>query len=118
MQGLHTVVAVAVMAVNTVAFGTGLYYLRRRREPRRVFAHLVALGQTLLVAQAAIGLLLLSGDYRTQDQLHYVYGGLALAAVLSPWFYAPGDPRGRLAWFSGASLLAAALSVRAYTTGS
>jgi hypothetical protein len=118
MQGLHTVVAVAVMAVNAIASATGLYYLRRRREPRRLFAHLVALGQTLLVAQGAIGLLLLSGDFRSQDRLHYVYGGLALAAVLSPWFYAPSEPRARLAWFSGASLLAAALSVRAYTTGS
>jgi hypothetical protein len=36
--------------------------------------------------------------------------------VLSPWFYAPKEPRKRLAWFSGATLVAAALAVRAYTT--
>jgi hypothetical protein len=118
MQGLHIVVGLAVMAVNAVASGTGFYYLQRGREPRRVFAHLVALGQTLLVAQGAIGLLMLAGDDRTRDQLHYVYGGLALAAVVAPWFYAPSDTRGRVFWFSGASLVAAALSARAYTTGS
>jgi hypothetical protein len=45
-----------------------------------------------------------------------VYGSLALGAVLAPWLYAPSEPRRRLAWFSGASLLAGALAVRAYTT--
>ena len=56
--------------------------------------HLLALPQTLLVAQAALGLLLLSGDYRAADELHYVYGAVALGVVLSPWFYAPADPAG------------------------
>jgi hypothetical protein len=36
--------------------------------------------------------------------------------VLAPWFYAPKEPRRRLAWFSIATLVAAALAVRAYTT--
>ena len=58
--------------------------------------HLLALPQTLLVAEAAFGLLLLSGGYRAADKLHYLYGGVALAVVLSPWFYAPADPRRRL----------------------
>ncbi len=40
----------------------------------------------------------------------------ALLAVLSPWLYAPVEPRARLAWFSGATLVAAALGVRAYMT--
>ena len=42
---------------------------------------------------------------------------LALAAVLAPWLYAPAEPRRRLLWFSGATLLAAALAVRALMTG-
>ena len=118
MGGLHSIVGLLAIAVNGLAAVLGGVYLWRRREPSRVFAHLLALGQTLLVAQAAIGLLLLAGDHRATDRLHYVYGGLALAAVLSPWFYAPAEQRARLAWFSGASLLAAALSIRGYTTGS
>lgn len=118
MVGLHAIVALLVIVVNGAAFALGILFLRRRLEPRRVYAHLVALGQTLLVAQAALGLLLLSEDHRSPDRLHYLYGGLALGAILSPWVYAPPDQRARLAWFTGASILATALSIRAYLTGS
>lgn len=118
MVGLHSFVALSAIAVNGLAAVLGAVYFRRRSEPRRVFTHLLALGQTLLVAQAALGLLLLSDDHRSPDRLHYLYGGLALGAVLSPWLYAPPEPRARLLWFAGAALLATALSIRAYTTGS
>ena len=117
MQALHSVNALLLVAVNGLVAALGVLFLRRRAEPRRVWTHLVALGQTLLVAQGALGLLLLADDRRSDDQLHYLYGALALLAVLSPWLYAPADPRGRVAWFTGASVLAAALGVRAYTTG-
>ena len=50
-------------------------------------------------------------------RLHYLYGTLALLAALAPWLYAPADRRGRLAWFAGATLVAGALAVRAYMTG-
>lgn len=118
MVGLHSILALLAIVVNLLAFAVGAVYLMRRREPRRAYAHVVALGQTLLVAQAALGLLLLSDDRSSPDELHYMYGALALAVVLSPWLYAPPRPRARLAWFTGASALAAALSIRAYTTGS
>jgi hypothetical protein len=118
MVDLHSVVGLVVILVNGVACLLGLLYLKRRVEPSRPYAHLLALGQTLLLAQAAIGLLLLSSDHRSPDQLHYLYGGLALGAILAPWFYAPSDPRPRLVWFTGASFFAAALGLRAYLTGS
>ena len=59
--------------------------------------HLLALPQTLLVAQAALGLLLLSGNYRAADQLHYVYGavgarGRPVAVVLRAGRPAPAAP--------------------------
>ena len=41
---------------------------------------------------------------------------LALLAVLAPWLYAPTEPRARLLYFSIATLVAAALCVRAYMT--
>ena len=80
--------------------------------------HLLALAQTLLVAQVALGLLLLSDDRRAADDLHYAYGSLSLAAILAPWMYAPAEGRRRLLWFAGTSFLAAALAVRAFMTGS
>jgi hypothetical protein len=118
VQGLHSINAILLIAVNGLAALVGLVYYRRRTEPRRAFTHLLALGQTLLVAQAALGLLLLSDDQRSSDRLHYLYGALALGAVLAPWIYAPQEARARLLWFCGAALLAAALGVRAYLTGS
>jgi len=108
---------VLLIAANLLAFGWGAVYVRRKRTPGRVYAHVLALGQSLVIAQVAIGLLLLSEGYGTPDRLHPLYGGLALAAVLSPWLYAPPVPAKRLAWFVGATLFAAALSVRAYLTG-
>jgi hypothetical protein len=63
-----------------------------------------------------MGLLLLGDHRRAADRLHYLYGTLALLAALSPWLYAPTDPRRRLLWFGGATLVAAALAVRAYVT--
>lgn len=117
MLTAHHVIAFLVLAA---CFGSALLAgaaWRARREPRQAVAQLLALAQTLLVAQVALGLLLLSDHRRAPDRLHYLYGTLALLAVLAPWLYAPRDPRGRLAWFAGATLVAGALAVRAYLTG-
>jgi hypothetical protein len=88
----------------------------RRFGAGRVVAHLLALAQTLLVAQVALGLLLLADHRRAAERLHYLYGTLALVTVLAPWLYAPSDVRARLLWFAGAALVAAALGIRAYMT--
>jgi hypothetical protein len=112
----HHLLAFVVLAACAVAAVWGFVAYRRRREAGRTLAHLIALVQTLLVAQVALGLLLLSDHRRAGDHLHYAYGTLALCAVLAPWFYAPADPRRRLLWFAGATLVAGALGVRAYLT--
>ena len=89
---------------------------RRRGTPAASWPHALALAQTLIVAQFAVGLLLLA-DHRHADKgTHYMYGSLAVLAVAWPWFYAPPEPRRRLAWFAGATLFAAVLAVRAYMT--
>lgn len=116
MRDLHALNALALIAANLLAFGWGLYFVLRKRPPGRIYAHTLALAQALLIAQVALGLLLLSEGRRLADDLHYLYGVLSLLAVLSPWIYAPPVPARRLAWFTGATLLATALAVRAYTT--
>lgn len=116
MLRAHQIVGLCVLAVAAAgtAWGAASYF--RHRNPGRVLGHVIALVQTLLIAQVGLGLLLVSDDRRAGDDLHYVYGTLALAAVLAPWMYAPTDPRRRLAWFVGATLLAGALATRAYFT--
>jgi hypothetical protein len=114
MLTAHHVNAFLVIAACVVASASAL--LARHRRAGLGVAHLLALAQTLLVAQVGLGLLLLSDHKRAADRLHYAYGTFALLAVLAPWLYAPADPRARLAWFAGATLVAAALAVRAYLT--
>ena len=117
MLTAHLYLAVAlVVAAFAAAVWAGLAAWRRR-PAGRLLSHLLALVQTLLVAQVGLGLLLLSDGRRAPERLHYTYGTLALAAILAPWFYAPVEPRRRLFWFAGATLVAGALAVRALTTG-
>jgi hypothetical protein len=115
MLTAHHTVAFLVLAGAFAAAAAGFLAYRRAAAGRAV-AHLLALAQTLVVAQVALGLLLLSDGRRAPDELHYAYGTFALLALLAPWLYAPADPRRRLLWFAGASLVAGALAVRAYMT--
>jgi uncharacterized membrane protein len=118
MLTAHRVIAVASVAVTALAAILGGVAYLRARPPGALVAHLLALAQTVLVAQVGLGLLLLSDRRRAPDELHYLYGTLALSAVLAPWLYAPADPRRRLLWFAAATLVGAALAVRAYMTAS
>jgi hypothetical protein len=117
MVTVHVALGVAVLVVCAGAAALGLVAYRRGGAGPWV-AQALALAQTALIAQAAAGLLLLSDGRRAPDRLHYSYGALALGVALSPWFYAPVDPRRRLLWFAGTTLLAGALAVRAFMTGS
>ncbi len=116
MLTVHHTLALFVIAVTLVSAVWGAIAYFRRSTPSGLLAHLLTLSQTLVIAQVGLGLLLLSDHRRASAKLHYAYGTFALLAVLSPWFYAPAAPRKRLGWFAGATFIAAALAVRAYTT--
>jgi hypothetical protein len=116
MLTAHHTVAFLVIAVCLAAAVAALAAYLRRGRAGRLVAQLLALAQTILVAQVGMGLLLLTGSHRAADRLHYLYGALALLSILSPWLYAPSDSRRRLLWFGGATLLAGVLAVRAYMT--
>ena len=115
MLTTHRLLAFGVLAVTWGGALWGFWAYRRGRAGAAV-GHALALAQTVLIAQVALGLLLLSNHHRAPDKLHYAYGVFALLAVLAPWLYAPDEPRRRLLWFAGATLVAAALAVRAYMT--
>ena len=117
MVEAHRGFAYAVLAVTAAAVVAGAISYRRGRAGVAV-SHLLALAQTVIIAQVALGLLLLSDDHHAREDLHYLYGALALVAIVAPWLYAPRDPRLRLVWFVGATLVAGALAVRAYLSAS
>ena len=116
MVSVHVVLGVAVIAVCVAAAVLGLVAYRRRRAGTTV-SHALALAQTVLIGQAALGLLLLSDNRRASDRLHYAYGAMALGVALAPWFYAPAAGPRRLLWFAATTLVAGALAVRAFMTG-
>ena len=116
MLALHQWVALAVIAVAALAARWGGVTYLRRAEASASLGHVLARVQRLCVAQVGHGRRLVGACGRVDEDLDSVYGTLALLVVLAPWFYAPLEPRRRLAWFAGTSLVAAALAVRAYTT--
>jgi len=116
MLTVHHALAFLVIGVCLLATVLALVAYRRRVGASALVSHVLALAQTLVVAQVGVGLLLLADHHRADKSVHYMYGSLAVLAVAWPWLYAPPDPRRRLAWFAGATLLAAVLAVRAYMT--
>jgi hypothetical protein len=116
MLTAHYVLAFLVLGACVAAAGLAViaYWWPGTGGP--LVAHILALAQTLIVAEVAFGVLLLADDRHAADDVHYMYGSLAVLAVAWPFFYAPPDPRRRLLWFGGATLLAAVLAVRAYMT--
>jgi len=118
MVSLHVAIGVAVMVVCFASSLLGVIAYRRSGGAGALVSHALVLAQTLLIGQAAVGLLLLSDGKRAPDKLHYSYGAFALGVALSPWFYAPGTGSKRLLWFSGMTFVAGALAVRAFMTGS
>ena len=107
MLTVHHANAVLVIAVSFAA-GCPAYAARRRGASGWV-AHLIALAQTLVVAQVGLGLMLLAQHNLAADRLHYAYGRFAPSRSSRR-----GSDRtltnleGGLAWFAGSTLFAAA----------
>jgi hypothetical protein len=106
----------AFLVIGVCLLASAVAFIARRRGAGPITSQVLALAQTLVVAQVGLGLLLLSDHRRAADHLHYAYGTFSLLAVLSPWLYAPAEPKARLLWFAVAMLIGGALGVRAYMT--
>jgi hypothetical protein len=116
MLTVHHALAFLVVGVCVVGAALALLSYRRRGRGGNLVTQALALAQTLIVGEVAIGLLLLADHRRAAQGEHYMYGSLAVLSVAWPWFYAPREPRQRLAWFAVATLVAALLAVRAFMT--
>src|SRR6188768_3911596 len=117
MLAVHVALGIVVIGVCFASAALAFVAYRRAGTGGAFVSHALVLAQTLLIAQAAVGLLLSDGR-RAPEKLHYSYGALALGLVLVPWFYAPGVGPRRLLWFAVTTLVAGGLAVRAFTTGS
>jgi ABC-type uncharacterized transport system YnjBCD permease subunit len=113
----HMTIGALVVAINVLAGLWGLWTWRRGRESSRGLTQVLALSHTVIFAQAAFGLYLLSGGFRAPESLHYVYGLLPAGVVAFAYSARTADQRRNLLVFSIAALIAGSLSARAYMTG-
>jgi hypothetical protein len=117
---VHAVIGFAIVAGWFAMFLWGLIAFIIKREPNPWFWRLLAILQTLLVAQLALGLFLLALGNRAEGFLHYLYGVvfpaivLVVAHVVGRGMEDEGD-----AWkvFAVAAFFIFGLTLRALTTG-
>jgi hypothetical protein len=117
MPELHMFVGIALIVTNLAVAAWGFVSYRRDRPPGAIFTQVLALAQTAVIAQATLGLLLVSEGHRPHDKLHFAYGLLPLLAIAYPYALRGEDGRKNLLLFSAGSAIVAALGVRAYMTG-
>jgi hypothetical protein len=81
MTGVHTVLAIAVLATNLVAGAWGaIAWLRR--EPSVIFWYLLRVAQVVVVLQVMVGMVLLGTGHRAPEPLHVLYGIAPLVVAL------------------------------------
>ena len=117
MTTFHLVVGVGLLVSNLVAGLWGLLVYRGTLRAGRVYAQVLALAHTLVVGQAMLGLLLLGGERRAADSIHYVYGLAPLVLVGFAYSARTEDARRNVLVFSLSALVVAGLAARAWTTG-
>jgi hypothetical protein len=117
MPEVHMLVGSLLILSNAAAGAWGFLAYRRNAPPGRFYMHALALAQTAVIAQATLGLLLVSEGHRPGDKLHFAYGLLPLLAIAYPYALRGEDGRKNLLYFAAGSAIVAALGVRAYMTG-
>ena len=116
MVGVHHAVAFAVLAATFGAAAAGAWAYCRPARAARDFRRICSRSRRRCSwRRSGSGFCSLS-HHRAADKLHYLYGTLSLLAVSPRGCMRPQTAAGRLAWFSGATLVAGALAVRAYMT--
>ena len=114
---VHAIVGSLLIVANAVVGLWGYIAYRRNTPPGEYFRQMLAMAQTLVIAQATLGLVLIGDGYRPGDQLHFIYGLLPLLCVAYPYAFRGEDVRRNLLLFTIGSGLEAALGVRAFMTG-
>lgn len=79
----------------------------------------LAIGQLLVMVQAALGVVLYADGLRPQSSVHYLYGFTAVLVTPFVWSYLrERQPRQGLLFYSLMALFIAGLAIRGMATGS
>lgn len=118
MDAIHRIIGFVVVSSFGLTALWGLAYLIIRRDPGRMFWHLIAISQVLIFLQVIVGLILwILPNTILPETLHLLYGLFSAGAM----FVAQIDARhrDRKPWvpFVWAELFAFGLTFRALQTG-
>ncbi|MCW2925795.1 MAG: hypothetical protein JWM98_3199 [Thermoleophilia bacterium] len=119
----HVVVALLLVVTAVVVGVWGLVRARTIASDRspgegRAFSHLLQLSHTLVFAASMLGLALWADGHHAHDPLHTrVYGPFMLVAIVAAYGYRTRDAKVNVRVFAAASLVVAALGLRAFATG-
>jgi hypothetical protein len=114
---VHQVLGGFVVAINLVACIWAFLVYRGTITAGRAFTQVLALSHTVILGQAAIGLLLLSSQHRAPVQLHYLYGLAPAVGVIFGYSSRTEDPRRNTLVFAIVALAATLFAIRAFMTG-
>jgi hypothetical protein len=116
---IHRYVGFVVVAIFTIGWLLGLVLWISRREAGDWFWRWLVAAQTVAIAQALIGLILLLVGRRPTTALHYVYGFGPLVVFAIAHVLGREEPFRTRPWipFAMASFISFGLSLRALTTG-
>ncbi len=120
---VHVIAAVALLASAIAVGAWGLARARRIGSPAaeregRWFSQLLQLSHTLVLATGLLGLALLLEGHETEDPLHLrVYGPFMVVAIVAAYGYRTRNAVVNIRVFAAASLVIAALGLRAFWTG-
>ena len=117
MVDAHKAVGALLIALNLLVGLWGLWVWRQHAMASPLLAQLLALSHTIVLLEAAFGLYLLTGGYRSGQTLHYIYGAIPAGAVLFGYSARTPDARRNLLQFSVIALAIAVLAGRAFMTG-
>ena len=114
---LHKLIANALVLYFAVMGVWGVVIGVRRAEPNPAFRGALFIGVALGVVQALVGSVLVAGDLRPGDNLHYLYGASLIVTVPLVGSYIADKKFSRPLAYGLASLFMAGLAIRAITTG-
>ena len=120
---LHDIGGVALVIVACVVGAWGLARARpigTGASPResRIFAQMLQLVHTLVIAEGLFGVMLLAQGHRAADPLHQrVYGPFMVVVIIASYAYRTKDGVTNVRVFAIGALIIFALGLRALWTG-
>src|SRR4051795_13742799 len=116
---MHDRLATTVMLFMFAVGFWGLLSFARGEVLSGSISGALAIGQALVMAQAALGLVLYADGFRAESSVHYLYGLSAILVTPFVWSYMrERHPRQALLFYSLMALFVAGLAIRGMATGS